>query len=304
MKAEVLALVDELKRLKASGVSRVSVSEDAIHALKKAARGKVPTREEVLESIPEKVRSATASEFGKLVVEAKSPAAVVARKKASDVVRFAKPPVVSLPDGDKQTRWDALRDIVLNCREGAKHVKPDTKIVFGAGSLDADIFFVGEAPGAEEEKSGEPFQGDSGTLLGKMISAMGLKREDVYLANVMNWRPEAATAAGKRQPTAEEMAFCMPYLRAQLDVVKPKLIVALGVPAAKALLGADAFKNLRDVKGQWQAFEGTPVMPTYHPSYLLRNSSNRDKRAAWEDWLKVMEKVGMEISDRQNRYFL
>lgn len=302
MKAEVLALVDELKRLQASGVSRVSVSENSIHALKKAARGKLPSREEVLESIPEKVRSATASEFGKLVVEAKSPAAVQARK--SDVVRFAKPPVVSLPDGDKQTRWNALRDIVLNCRECARHVKPDKKIVFGVGNLDADVFFVGEAPGVDEEVAGEPFLGDSGVLLGKMILAMGLKREDVYLTNVMNWRPEAATAAGKRQPTPEEMGFCMPYLRAQLEVVQPKVVVALGVPAAKALLGADSFKNLRDVKGQWYTFEGTPVIPTYHPSYLLRNSSNRDKRAAWEDWLKVMEKVGLPVSDRQRGYFL
>lgn len=306
MKAEVEALVEELKRLRKAGVDRVSVSEDAIRKLRAlggARKLDEAERSAVLESIPEKVRSASASDFDAVFKEEKTEtrkAAVSGRQGA----KLPRPPVVTLPEGDKKTRWEALREQVLNCRVCNAHVKEGKQVVFGVGNVDADIFFCGEAPGADEEVQGEPFVGKAGQLLTKMIQAMGLKREDVYIGNIMNWRPEMPTDVGNRPPTVEEMAFCLPYLKAQLAVVQPKLIVALGATAVKGLLGASSFRNLRDVKGQWQEFEGIPVMPTYHPSYLLRNDSKRDKRMAWEDWLKVMEKAGMEISERQRGFFL
>ncbi len=306
MKAEVEALVEELKRLRKAGVSRVSVSESAIQSLKKFSKKAsvdASTRAAVLDSIPESVRLANAKDFDKVLTDT-----TTETKKASISKSYGpklpRPPRILLPEGDKQTRWDVLREKVLECKTCTERVKPGKQVVFGIGNLDADIFFCGEAPGPDEETQGEPFVGDPGQLLNKMIGAMGLKREDVYLSNIMNWRPEMPTPTGKRPPTIEEMNFCLPYLKAQLEVVKPKLIVALGATAAKGLLGADSFRTLRELKGQWTSFEGIPVMPTYHPSYLLRNDTKKDKRSAWEDWLKVMEKAGLPISDKQQGYFL
>jgi uracil-DNA glycosylase family 4 len=125
----------------------------------------------------------------------------------------------------------------------------------------------------------------------------------------MNWRPQMPVSAdgeqyGNRPPTPEEMAYCLPYLEAQIDVVKPQVIVALGATAAHGLLGHEAFKTLGEVRGHWQVFAGRPLMVTYHPSYILRNQSNRSKRMIWEDLLKVMEKAGLPISDKQRGYFL
>ncbi|MDQ8181802.1 uracil-DNA glycosylase [Pelagicoccus sp. SDUM812005] len=306
MKAEVEALVEELKRLRKAGVTRVNVSDFSIQSLKKFSKASsvdASTRAEVLGSIPERVRSASVKDFDKVLVETKSETKKAAAKQSYGP-KLPRPPRILLPNGDKQERWEFLRDKVLNCPTCNERVKPGKKVVFGIGNLDADIFFCGEAPGADEEIKGEPFVGKAGQLLDKMIGAMGLKREDVYIGNIMNWRPEMPTPTGNRPPTIEEMNFCLPYLKAQLEVVKPKLIVALGATAAKGLLGADSFRNLRELKGQWTKFEGIPVMPTYHPSYLLRNDTKRDKRSAWEDWLKVMEKAGLPISEKQQGYFL
>ncbi len=169
--------------------------------------------------------------------------------------------------------------------------------------------FVGEAPGAEEEVQGEPFVGPAGQLLTKMILAMGLKREDVYIGNIMNWRPEMPLNAsgiqyGNRAPSEDEMHYCLPYLQAQIDIVKPELLVALGATAAHGLLGTGAFKALGEVRGRWHEFAGKPLMITYHPSYILRNQSNRSKRMIWEDLLKVMERAKLTISEKQRGYFL
>ena len=141
------------------------------------------------------------------------------------------------------------------------------------------------------------------------MQAMGLQRSEVYIGNIMNWRPEmptapGATLIGNRPPTEEEMRYCLPYLRAQIEVVNPDLLVALGSTAAQGLLGFGSFKALGEVRGQWREFAGKPLMITYHPSYILRNQSNRSKRMIWEDLLKVMERVAMPISDRQRGFFL
>jgi DNA polymerase len=142
-----------------------------------------------------------------------------------------------------------------------------------------------------------------------MITGMGLKRSDVYIGNIMNWRPEMPLDAsgvqyGNRPPTAEEMSYCLPYLKSQIEVVNPEVIVALGSTATQALLGPGSFKALGDVRGRWHEFAGKPLMVTYHPSYILRNQSNRSKRLIWEDLLKVMEKVNLPISEKQRGFFL
>ena len=141
-----------------------------------------------------------------------------------------------------------------------------------------------------------------------MIGAMGLARGDVYIGNIMNWRPQlppraGGTQVGNRPPSPEEMAFCLPFLRAQIGIVDPAIIVALGVTAAKGLLGAGSVASMAAVRGKWHDFAGKPVRVTYHPSYLLHNESKRAKRMVWEDLLTVMERVGLSISDRQRGYF-
>ncbi|EDY82338.1 uracil-DNA glycosylase, family 4, putative [Verrucomicrobiia bacterium DG1235] len=304
MKAEVEALVEELKRLRKAGVSRVNVSDSAIQALRKRSVDKgvdTSTREAVLSSIPERVRSADAKDFDKVFTDTSTETKRAASQSGGP--KLPRAPLVNLVKGDKQAQWEALREQVMGCVVCKGRLKEGKKLVFGSGNLDADIFFCGEAPGIEDEDTGVPFSGPAGDLLGKMIGAMGLKRGDVYIADIMNWRPEASTERGKRPPTVEEMNFCMPYLKGQLEIVQPKLIVALGATAVKGLLGAANVKNLRDVKGQWTEFAGVPMLPTYHPSYLIRNDTKRDKRSAWEDWLKVMEKAGLPISDKQRGYF-
>ncbi|MDR2435993.1 MAG: uracil-DNA glycosylase, partial [Puniceicoccales bacterium] len=175
------------------------------------------------------------------------------------------------PEGDKAFKYNWLREKVSNCPICQQHVKPGKKIVFGVGNLDADIFFCGEAPGADEEIVGEPFVGRAGQLLTKMIAAMGLSRADVYIGNIMNWRPEMASSSGNRPPTGEEIQFCLPYLVAQIEIIRPKAIVALGATAANGLLGHDASRLMKDIRGKWFEFHGAPLMVTFHPSYLLRN---------------------------------
>ena len=168
---------------------------------------------------------------------------------------------------------------------------------------------LGEAPGAEEEVQGEPFVGPAGQLLTKMIAGMGLDRSKVYIGNIMNWRPEMPVNAsgvqfGNRPPSADEMKYCLPYLLRQIEIINPQVLVALGATAAQGLLGIGAFKALGEVRGRWHEFAGKPLMITYHPSYILRNQSNRSKRLIWEDLLKVMERAGLAVSDKQRGYFL
>jgi uracil-DNA glycosylase family 4 len=217
--------------------------------------------------------------------------------------------VVVLPAGDKQVRWDALHAVVQNDATCRANVRPGKKVVLGVGTLDAKIMFVGEAPGAEEEIQGEPFVGPAGQLLTKMIQGMGLKRTDVYIGNIMNWRPQMPTVEGRdqvgnRPPSEDEMRYCLPYLRAQVEIVQPVLLVALGKTALEGLLGFGKFKTLGEARGLWHDFSGTPLMVTYHPSYILREPTNRKKRLIWEDLLKVMERAALPISEKQRGFFL
>jgi uracil-DNA glycosylase family 4 len=176
-------------------------------------------------------------------------------------------------------------------------------VVFGVGNPDAKLMFVGEAPGEDEDLKGEPFVGRAGQLLTKMILAMGLTREQVYIANIVKCRPDMPPgASGNRKPTKQEMETCVPYLRAQIDVIKPAVMVALGATAVEGLVGP--IGTIGSLRGKFLEYRGTPLMPTYHPSYLLRNQSNTEKRKVWEDLLKVMERLEMTITDKQRSFFL
>jgi len=177
-------------------------------------------------------------------------------------------------------------------------------MVFATGNPNARVMLVGEAPGHHEEKEREPFVGPAGQKLNDILKAMGISRQEVYISNIVKFRPSIPQqTTNNRKPTAEEMASCLPFVRAEIGIVKPECIVALGGTAAEGLLGLEG--TVTSMRGKWHDFEGTPVRVTYHPSYLLQSGSNNQiKRMLWEDMLTVMEKLGLPISDKQRAFFL
>ena len=198
--------------------------------------------------------------------------------------------------------WEELEKAILTCQKCAHLVRSRTQVVFGVGNRQAELMFVGEAPGADEDAQGEPFVGKAGQLITKIMQAMGFERSDVFIANVLKCRPDMPEGeSGNRKPKPDEMATCLPWLREQIGLVKPKVIVALGATATEGLLGET--RPLRDLRGKWLDFNGTPVMVTYHPAYLLRNQSITEKRKVWEDMLLVLNKLGRTITPKQQKYF-
>jgi len=313
MRTALTTLTEELRRLKAAGVKTVAVSDDGLAALRRVVtiRNGGKRNSPLTVTVSDKPEGSTRATAAFTPRAYEPPAPVYAAKSApvSTNSPLPSPPIFQLPAGDKQARWDALFALVQGDATCRAHVRPGKKIVLGVGNLDAKIMFVGEAPGAEEELKGEPFVGPAGQLLTKMILGMGLKRTDVYIGNIMNWRPEIPTTpgaeqVGNRAPTEDEIRYCLPYLRAQIEVVNPGLLVALGATATHGLLGFGTFKALGDVRGRWHEFAGRPLMVTYHPSYILREPTNRKKRLIWDDLLKVMERAVLPISDKQRGYFL
>jgi uracil-DNA glycosylase len=176
--------------------------------------------------------------------------------------------------GDEPPAWPRLKEAVPACTACALHATR-AKTVLGVGDENADWLLVGEAPGAEEDRLGEPFVGQAGKLLDNMLAAIGLnRRENVYIANVLKCRPP-----GNRNPQPEEVAHCTPFLRQQIDLIRPKLILAMGRFAAQTLLATDA--SIAGLRGRVHGYAGVPLIVTYHPAYLLR--SLPDKAKAWED---------------------
>jgi uracil-DNA glycosylase family 4 len=198
--------------------------------------------------------------------------------------------------------FEALREAALACVKCPHLVRSRTQVVFGVGNPKAELMFVGEAPGAEEDAQGEPFVGRAGQLLTKIIQAMGFRREDVYIANVLKCRPDMPSGtSGNRKPTPEEMRTCLPWLEKQIDLIKPRVMVALGATAVEGLFGSTT--PVGKVRGHWLDFHGIPVMATYHPAYLLRNQSISEKRKVWEDMLQVLERLGKSITGKQRKFF-
>ena len=185
---------------------------------------------------------------------------------------------------DKPAALQLIREEIGDCTRCRLH-KGRTNLVFGVGNVNADIMFVGEGPGADEDAQGEPFVGRAGQLLNNMIAAMGLRREEVYIANVVKCRPP-----GNRTPEKDECDICSPFLLRQIEVIQPKVIVALGAVAAKNLLAMnDSMANLR---GRWYDFKSSKLLVTYHPAYLLRDP--RQKKEAWKDLQMAMKYLGLK----------
>src|SRR5437763_11024490 len=175
----------------------------------------------------------------------------------------------------------AVREDIGDCTRCKLHTLGRTQVVFGVGRADADLMFVGEAPGADEDEQGIPFIGRAGQLLTKIIEAIDLKRDDVYIANIIKCRPPQ-----NRNPEPDEVASCEPFLFRQVDIIKPKVIVALGKYAAQTLLRTDA--PISKIRGKQFDYRGATLIPTFHPAYLLRNPSS--KREVWDD-MKLVKRL-------------
>jgi len=194
--------------------------------------------------------------------------------------RLRAAPVVPAQAG---THWIELRQAVPACTACGLH-QTRTQTVFGVGDEQADWMLIGEAPGAEEDRLGEPFVGQAGKLLDNMLAAIGLKRgENVYIANVLKCRPP-----GNRNPEPQEVARCTPFLKQQIALIGPKLIIAMGRFAAQTLLASDA--SISSLRGRVYRYEGVPLIVTYHPAYLLRNLP--DKAKAWADLVFAKKTMG------------
>ena len=180
--------------------------------------------------------------------------------------------------------WDGLRNMALNCRNCAL-CGSRQNVVFGEGAQNARLMFIGEGPGADEDASGRPFVGAAGQLLDKMINAMHLRREEVYIANIVKCRPP-----GNRMPGEDEAAACIGYLHRQIELIKPEVIVLLGGTALHFLLQIDGITRCR---GRWFDFKNIAVMPTFHPAFLLRKPES--KREAWHDLKLVMARLGIAV---------
>jgi len=189
-------------------------------------------------------------------------------------------------ESDPVARLREIRDEIGECTRCRLHAAR-THLVFGVGNPSARLMFVGEGPGAEEDARGEPFVGRAGQKLNEMIRSIGLEREEVYIANVVKCRPPE-----NRTPEQDETATCSPFLFAQIAAIRPRVIVALGSPAAKTLLGTKA--GITQIRGTWGAFRGIPVMPTFHPAYLLRAYTSENRRKVWEDLKAAKAKLGEE----------
>ncbi|WP_394837659.1 uracil-DNA glycosylase [Pendulispora rubella] len=204
-------------------------------------------------------------------------------------------PVIPSTGAERLVRLEQIREEVRNCAK-CELATTRTNTVFSRGNPESKLCFIGEAPGADEDAQGLPFVGRAGQLLDKMIAAMGLSPEgDVYVCNIIKCRPP-----GNRRPTPDESNTCIPYLHEQLALVRPRVIVAMGNTAVAALL--QTTMGITKLRGQWKLYRGsTLVMPTYHPSYLLRPSAQQQqaKREAWDDLQLVMKELGIEAPKRR-----
>jgi uracil-DNA glycosylase len=187
-------------------------------------------------------------------------------------------------DSEAKTILGELQAIATVC-EKCKLSRTRTQVVYGVGNPNADLMFIGEAPGRDEDLQGEPFVGRAGQLLTDIIKAMKLTRDDVYIANVVKCRPPE-----NRNPEPDELDACRPYIQRQVEIIQPKVIVALGRFALQSLTGK-AY-GITSVRGQWLEYNGVKVMPTYHPAYLLRNQAA--KKDVWSDMKKVIAELGIE----------
>ncbi len=311
------AAIRDLEDKKSRGVRHVKVSGETLAALSRPAGSRV-----VAPSAP---RARLEFDASPTVAPKPAPAAPAAPavpirkpvfKRAAPVPENFAPvappsipdpaPAPVLPQLDPAAKAAAFAELRVSAMACVKcpHLASSRKtVVFGVGNPDSPLMFVGEAPGADEDEQGEPFVGAAGQLLTKIIQAMGERRDTIYIANILKCRPDTpGLASGNRKPTTEEMQTCVPWLQQQIDLIRPRVLVALGATAVEGLLGKTPL--ISNLRGHWQTYRGIPLMPTYHPAYLLHNQAMSEKRKVWEDMLAVMEKLQKPISEKQRGFFL
>jgi uracil-DNA glycosylase family 4 len=223
------------------------------------------------------------------VARAPSPAIVQVSASEISVANLDMRQVRNSVAPDSAAALRLIREDIGDCTRCRLHKQGRKQIVFGVGNPNADLMFIGEAPGADEDQQGEPFVGRAGQLLNNMIKAMGLRREDVYIANIIKCRPP-----GNRTPERDECETCSPFLMRQIEVIGPKAIVALGAVAAKTLLAINA--PMSELRGRWYDFRGTKLAVTYHPAFLLRDP--RQKKETWKDLQMVMKDLGLKAPEK------
>lgn len=217
-----------------------------------------------------------------------SPIAAPAMQASSDHSLFAAAAAPAASRADRLRSLALLQDEVRQCMACPELCSTRTQTVFGVGPMDVELCFVGEAPGADEDRQGEPFVGAAGQLLNRIIEAMGLRREEVYICNILKCRPP-----GNRPPKVDEAANCRGFLDRQLELIRPRFICCLGLSAAKYLLKSNL--AIGKMRGRFYDYNGIPVICTYHPASLLPSRSPENKRLVWEDMKMLLQKMGRPI---------
>ncbi len=296
MSRPVDALLEYLRTQEIHGVTHVHLDQEA---------------REILRALHQRGKSQSAP-AARPVSKQNAPAPQDASP-ARPASRLADPPAASAPTAmpelviTGQTKAERIASLRAQAEKWPAARQLGTlrdTMVFSTGNLDARIVFVGEAPGYQEERQCEPFVGPAGEKLDAIFKAMGFSRAEVYISNIVKFRPATASqTTNNRKPSPEEMAACLPFIRAELEIIRPECVVALGATAAEGLLGTSL--PVAQLRENWHQVDGLPLRATYHPSFLLHSKSgNTDKRKVWEDMLAVMEKLGMPISEKQRGFFL
>ena len=280
-----------LEQRRAAGASHVALRPDSLERLRAYRQG----------------RRARAAEVRRLVEEEPPPASIVRETPVPSPEPSPPDLVLNVPGTSKAEKLAALAVLAETAPEPRALGSLRDTMVFATGSPDAEVMFIGEAPGAEEERQREPFVGPAGQKLTGIIKAMGLDRERVYISNICKFRPAMPDqGSSNRAPTREEMRACLPFILTEIDILRPKVIVALGKTACEGLGIEGPVSRLR---GRFFEVRGIPTMVTFHPSFILREERLAGgglevKRQVWEDMLQVMERCGLPISAKQRGFFL
>ena len=285
------ALIDFLNKESEKGVSHVHLdtrSREAIRAAVRANKVKKTPPKSTPKQAPSRPQPARRQPVQEPVSQVIAPESVE----------------IKLPDGDKSIQLAYLKQLSNDWPPATSLQSLRKKAVFSVGTPDTDLMIIGEAPGFEEELKSEPFVGRAGQKLDQILKAMGLSRKKLYITNICKFRPSLpGQTTNNRKPTSEEMAACMPLVLREIEIIKPKCILALGATAAEGLTRTQN-TPVGKLRGSWHEFQDIPLRVSYHPNYLLRNEENlHEKRKVWEDMLSVMEFLNMPISEKQKGYF-